>query len=428
MFVSILIMLKKRSGRVVSFVTRSSSGAGDAEKAANIPFSGSISRSIDVWLKKVGDTSSTERKGTIPSASEGSTRLVTVTGLEDGQYYIGKIKVGNYVVEYAQPTDLTKIKTISDETPQVRFDVINLSDFLRNEPREITITDVPTAFGANGVVRVDGRVLASADVVREGTNLKINLAPGEREVVLIGTDINKRKRITVVDRASVGYSTFENVESTATTETEDDEDSGSDPNGGRIRVINVPENGKVFARKGSLNTEITVEDGSGVSSRIEPGRWEVRVEVDEMRQNGLDRSVTVVAGEDLEINFANTPDSSIRLRITNVPDGASISARGPGNVTREFPATAGTTTISDISPGQWTVTISTGNSRVEKQVTISSTQTVEISATADSGTVEVKKDDLMKYGIGGAALLLLGYLALSGDEKKSKKNKYEDDE
>ena len=34
----------------------------------------------------------------------------------------------------------------------------------------------------------------------------------------------------------------------------------------------------------------------------------------------------------------------------------------------------------------------------------------------------------MKYGIGGAALLLLGYLALSGEEKKSKKNKYEDDE
>jgi hypothetical protein len=97
-------------------------------------------------------------------------------------------------------------------------------------------------------------------------------------------------------------------------------------------------------------------------------------------------------------------------------------------VTREFPATAGTTTISDISPGQWTITIATGNSRVEKQVTISSTQTVEISAVADSGTVEVKKDDLMKYGIGGAALLLLGYLALSGDEKKSKKNKYEDDE
>lgn len=423
-------MLKKRSSRVVSFVTRSSSGAGDAAKAANIPFNGNVSRSIDVWLKKVGDTSSTERKGTIESASEGSTHLVTVTGLEDGQYYLGKIKVGNYVVEYAQPTDLTKIKTISDETPQVIFDAISLSDFLRNEPREITITDIPTAFGANGVVRVDSRVFASADIVREGTNLKINLAPGEREVVLIGTDINKRKRITVVDRASVGYSTFENVESTTTTttETEDDEDSGSDPNGGRIRVINVPENGKVFARKGSLNTEITVEDGSGVSSRIEPGRWEVRVEVDEMRQNGLDRSVTVVAGEDLEINFANTPDSSIRLRITNVPEGASISARGPGNVTREFPVTAGTTTISDISPGQWTVTISTGNSRVEKQVTISSTQTVEISATADSGTVEVKKDDLMKYGIGGAALLLLGYLALSGDEKKSKKNKYEDDE
>jgi hypothetical protein len=423
-------MLKKRSGRVVSFVTRSSSGAGDAAKAANIPFNGNVSRSIDVWLKKVGDTSSTERKGTIESASEGSAHLVTVTGLEDGQYYIGKIKVGNYVVEYAQPTDLTKIKTISDETPRARFDAVSLSDFLRNEPREITITDIPTAFGANGVVRVDGRVLASADIVREGTSLKINLAPGEREVVLIGTDINKRKRITVVDRASVGYSTFENVESTTTTttETEDDEDSGSDPNGGRIRVINVPENGKVFARKGSLNTEITVEDGSGVSSRIEPGRWEVRVEVDEMRQNGLDRSVTVVAGEDLEINFANTPDSSIRLRITNVPEGATISARGPGNVTREFPATAGTTTISDISPGQWTVTISTGSSRVEKQVTISSTQTVEISAVADSGSIEVKKDDLMKYGIGGAALLLLGYLALSGDEKKSKKNKYKDDE
>jgi hypothetical protein len=97
-------------------------------------------------------------------------------------------------------------------------------------------------------------------------------------------------------------------------------------------------------------------------------------------------------------------------------------------VTREFPATAGTTNISDISPGQWTITIATGSSRVEKQVTISSTQTVEISATAESGTIEVKKDDLMKYGIGGAALLLLGYLALSGDEKKSKKNRHEDDE
>jgi endonuclease YncB( thermonuclease family) len=379
-------------------------------------------------LKKVGDTSSTERKGTIESAGEGSTHLVTVTGLEDGQYYIAKIKVGNYAVEYAQPTDLTKIKTISGETPQVRFDAIDLSQFLRNEPREITITDVPSTFGTNGVVRVDGRVLASTDIVREGNTLKVNLVPGEREVVLVGTDINKRRVITVVDRASVPYSSFTNVETETETEDSEEEDSGSDPNGGRIRVINVPENGKVFARKGSLNTEITIEDGSGVSSRIQPGRWEVRVEVDEMRQNGLDRSVTVVAGEDLEINFANSPDSSIRLRITNVPEGATISARGPGNVTREFPATAGTTNISDISPGQWTITIATGSSRVEKQVTISSTQTVEISATAESGTIEVKKDDLMKYGIGGAALLLLGYLALSGDEKKSKKNRHEDDE
>lgn len=422
-------MLKKRSGRAVSFVTRSSSGSGDAAKAANIPFNGNVSRSIDVWLKKVGDTSSTERKGTIDSAGEGSTHLVTVTGLEDGQYYIAKIKVGNYAVEYAQPTDLTKIKTISDETPQVRFDEIRLSEFLRNEPREITITDVPSTFGTNGVVRVDGRVLASTDIVREGNTLKVNLVPGEREVVLVGTDINKHRVITVVDRASVPYSSFTNVETETETEDREEEDSGSDPNGGRIRVINVPENGKVFARKGSLNTEITIEDGSGVSSRIQPGRWEVRVEVDEMRQNGLDRSVTVVAGEDLEINFANSPDSSIRLRITNVPEGATISARGPGNVTREFPATAGTTNISDISPGQWTITIATGSSRVEKQVTISSTQTVEISATAESGTIEMKKDDdLMKYGIGGAALLLLGYLALSGDEKKSKKNKYEDDE
>lgn len=421
-------MLKKRSGRAVSFVTRSSSGSGDAAKAANIPFNGNVSRSIDVWLKKVGDTSSTERKGTIESAGEGSTHLVTVTGLEDGQYYIAKIKVGNYAVEYAQPTDLTKIKTISGETPQVRFDAIDLSQFLRNEPREITITDVPSTFGTNGVVRVDGRVLASTDIVREGNTLKVNLVPGEREVVLVGTDINKRRVITVVDRASVPYSSFTNVETETETEDSEEEDSGSDPNGGRIRVINVPENGKVFARKGSLNTEITIEDGSGVSSRIQPGRWEVRVEVDEMRQNGLDRSVTVVAGEDLEINFANSPDSSIRLRITNVPEGATISARGPGNVTREFPATAGTTNISDISPGQWTITIATGSSRVEKQVTISSTQTVEISATAESGTIEVKKDDLMKYGIGGAALLLLGYLALSGDEKKSKKNRHEDNE
>ena len=416
-------MLKRKTSKV-SFSTRSSSGPGDVLNVANIPFTGSVDRRIDVWLKKVGDTSTTERTGHITSANTGASHIVTVSDLDNGSFYVSKIKVGDYAVEYSQPTELSKIKTISTNSPQIRFDEVSLSDFLRNEPKEITITGVPTEVN---VVRVDGRVLPAIEISRSATGIKIKLAPGDREVVFMGGGL-KRKIITVTEPATVTYASFESVEPDPEVEVDEEEETISDPNGGRILVVNVPEDGSVFARKGSLNVEIDVENGSGTSAKLEPGRWEVRVEIDEMRQNGLDRSVTVVSNEDLEIDFANTPDSSVRLRITDVREGATISARGPGNVTREFPATTGVTSISDISPGQWTVTISTGSSRVEKQVTISSTQTVEISAVGESNTITVKKDDAIKYGIGGAALLLLGYLALSGDSKKSKKNKYEDDE